>query len=288
MVFNFFRKLSAGKISFLCGIIAGTISASLATMAVAEQPYATAERSAVAIGHYARARTLLREALSEFEEGRKVARPDLFLDPEDWRAGVISRAEELNRLLDPQPRVTRSGATYKTEPALIKRPGKGKAKPAPTPEPVVKDTGYSNTPSELPPSKPVKVKEPKKTPVITMHGSEHGEAVPPTAVEATPPSTIDLPTSYAPSPTAAPIDVPRDSATAAPTGAVSVPAVAVPAVPAAAAAGAPSVPAGAAATGSPEVVKDDPEVTEAINQAIKERLERMNREAGGGTAPGGK
>ncbi len=82
--------------------------------------YASAERQDAAVGHYARARALLVEALAEFEQARSVARPDLLLDPEDWRLTIISKTEELNRLLDPQPRVTRSGVRFKANQALIR------------------------------------------------------------------------------------------------------------------------------------------------------------------------
>jgi len=85
------------------------------------QTFASVERHNIAIGHYARARALLVEALAEFEEGRHVAQPDLLLDTERWRSSVISRTEELNRLLDPQPRVTRSGVQFKANSALIRR-----------------------------------------------------------------------------------------------------------------------------------------------------------------------
>ena len=82
--------------------------------------YASPERQDAAVGHYARARSLLVEALAEFEQARSVARPDLLLDPEDWRLTIISKTEELNRLLDPQPRVTRSGVRFKASPELIR------------------------------------------------------------------------------------------------------------------------------------------------------------------------
>jgi hypothetical protein len=83
--------------------------------------YASEERRDAALGHYARARTMLVEALAEFEQGREIARPDMLLDSEQWRLSIISRTEELNRLLDPQPKVTRSGTRFRASPHLIKR-----------------------------------------------------------------------------------------------------------------------------------------------------------------------
>lgn len=87
----------------------------------AEGQYAGKERSTVAKAHISRARTLLVEALEEFEESRKYARPDLLLDSEDWRLRVISLTEQLNRVIDPKARVTREGAVFRVPPRLVKR-----------------------------------------------------------------------------------------------------------------------------------------------------------------------
>lgn len=89
--------------------------------ALADTTYASEQRHAAAVGHYARARTMLVEALQEFEEARKLARPDLLVDPEEWRLNVISRTEELNRILDPKPRVTRDGVQFRANKLLIRR-----------------------------------------------------------------------------------------------------------------------------------------------------------------------
>ena len=85
------------------------------------QKAASNQRTQAAVGHYARARSLLVEALAEFEAGRRAARPDLLIDPEEWRISIISRTEELNRVLDPQPRVTSSGVRFKAGDHLIRR-----------------------------------------------------------------------------------------------------------------------------------------------------------------------
>lgn len=102
------------------------------------QQYSSEERSSAAIGHYARARAMLVEALAEFEQARKLARPDLLLDPEQWRSSVVSRAEDLNRVLDPQPRVTRSGVHFKANRLLLRKPGEQ----LPSSAAQVKDTTY--------------------------------------------------------------------------------------------------------------------------------------------------
>jgi hypothetical protein len=87
----------------------------------ADTKYASKERSTISRAHMSRARTLLVEALAEFEEGRKYARPDLLLDSEDWRLRVVSLTEQLNRVIDPKPRVTREGAVFRTPPRFVKR-----------------------------------------------------------------------------------------------------------------------------------------------------------------------
>jgi len=93
----------------------------IASHAKAETNYASEQRKNAALGHYARARSMLVEALAEFEQARKYARPDMLLDPEEWRLSVISRTEELNRLLDPRPRVTLDGVRFQANKLLIRR-----------------------------------------------------------------------------------------------------------------------------------------------------------------------
>ena len=83
--------------------------------------YASKERARAAVGYYARARAMMVEALEEFEQGRKLAKPDLLVDPEEWRLSVITLTEDLNRLIDPQPLVTRDGVVFRGNPRLIRR-----------------------------------------------------------------------------------------------------------------------------------------------------------------------
>lgn len=92
--------------------------------ATAQAQYvAPVEQAEAAKAHYAKARALLVEALQEFELGRRMARPDLLIDSEEWRISVVSRTEELNRVLDPQPRVTRGGVRIQANQRLIKGEG---------------------------------------------------------------------------------------------------------------------------------------------------------------------
>lgn len=79
------------------------------------------KKAATAADHYLNARILLLRALEEFEDGRKLASPEMFVDSEEWRSAIVARASDLNRVVDPKPRLTRSGVRYKENPALIKR-----------------------------------------------------------------------------------------------------------------------------------------------------------------------
>lgn len=85
------------------------------------QQYASKPRQTAAIGHYARARAMMVEALAEFEQGRKAARPDLLIDSEEFRLRLISLTEELNRVIDPKPRVSRDGVVFRGNPRMIRR-----------------------------------------------------------------------------------------------------------------------------------------------------------------------
>ena len=101
--------MSFKKSKVLVGLV--TVGVSLCSGLVnAEQQYASRERATVARAHMSRARTLLVEALAEFEESKKYARPDMLIDSEDWRLRVVSLTEQLNRVVDPQPRVTKRGS----------------------------------------------------------------------------------------------------------------------------------------------------------------------------------
>lgn len=77
------------------------------------------ERLAEAVGHYARARSLLLAAIREFDTGKKIATPDAILDSAEWRSSLIDRATELERILDPQPKITRGGVRFNPDPRLL-------------------------------------------------------------------------------------------------------------------------------------------------------------------------
>lgn len=87
---------------------------------------ATGERLSTAVGHYSRARSLLIAALREFDQGQKLANPSALLDSAKWRGSVLNRAEELERILDPQPRASKGGVKFNADTRLL---GEAKSKP---------------------------------------------------------------------------------------------------------------------------------------------------------------
>ena len=85
---------------------------------------ATGSKLSKAMGHYARARSLLIAAIQEFDKGYAIATPDAILDSKSWRGSVIDRTRELERVLDPQPRMSESGSRYDADSRLLKDPTK--------------------------------------------------------------------------------------------------------------------------------------------------------------------
>jgi hypothetical protein len=80
---------------------------------------ATEQETARAVGHYTRARSLLLAALREFDAGTRVAELPTLIDPTGWRETVSERAHELERVLDPQPRVTSGGVSFSPDRRLL-------------------------------------------------------------------------------------------------------------------------------------------------------------------------
>jgi len=77
------------------------------------------EQTTEAVAHFARARSLIIAALHEFDKGRKIASPSELLDQVQWRNTLIDRAEDLDRVLDPQPRATKGGIRFEADPRLL-------------------------------------------------------------------------------------------------------------------------------------------------------------------------
>jgi hypothetical protein len=77
------------------------------------------EDLAAATGHYARTRSLLLAAIREFDAGYKLANPDALMDSQLFRETLLTRAKELETVLDPQPRASKSGVRFNPDSRLL-------------------------------------------------------------------------------------------------------------------------------------------------------------------------
>ena len=80
---------------------------------------ASGERLSGAVAHYGRARMYLLAAIREFDQGMKAANANTLLDTNKFRGTLVNRANELERVLDPQPRASNTGVTFSPDPRLI-------------------------------------------------------------------------------------------------------------------------------------------------------------------------
>ena len=80
---------------------------------------ASGEELATAVAHYARSRSLLIAAIREFDAGRKSADPGALIDSQAWRDILLARAQDLEKVLDPQPRASKTGITTNPDPRLL-------------------------------------------------------------------------------------------------------------------------------------------------------------------------
>ncbi len=80
---------------------------------------ASGERLAEATGHYARSRALLLQSLREFDRARVIARPDSLINSEEWRNTLLGRAEDLEKILSPQPRASAGGVRFDSAQQLL-------------------------------------------------------------------------------------------------------------------------------------------------------------------------
>ena len=115
---------TALKYGFLALFITfGAVSASAETKPGPSMEKVKGEELSSAIGHYSRARALLIAAVKEFDDGRKFANPDIILDSGAWRSTVIDRAEDLERVLAPQAKASKSGIKFEAYPELLTEAG---------------------------------------------------------------------------------------------------------------------------------------------------------------------
>lgn len=74
-----------------------------------------------ATGYYGRSRALLISAIREFDKALKLSKPDALFDSAEWRQSILDRVEELERVLDPQPRVTKDGVRFDPDSRLLNK-----------------------------------------------------------------------------------------------------------------------------------------------------------------------
>jgi hypothetical protein len=103
----------------LACLLSVTPTLTLAETSTVSLEQAQGTRLATAIGHYARARSLLIAAIREFDKGRAKADPASLLDTDAWRDTLRDRVSDLDRVLAPQPRATRDGVAFDPDSRLI-------------------------------------------------------------------------------------------------------------------------------------------------------------------------
>lgn len=114
-------RTGRATIIFIWGVLSITVTNAISIAAPAGENLRAAHPSikAEAVAHYARSRALLVKAITEFDKARSLAKPDELLDATKWRNTLIDRAEDLEKVLDPQPRVTRGGIYFEADSRLL-------------------------------------------------------------------------------------------------------------------------------------------------------------------------
>ena len=85
---------------------------------------AQGQELAEAMAHYGRARALLLSAIAEFDKGYKSAKPDVVFDSKSFRANLVDRTTDLERLLAPQARITKGGVKLEGDRRVLKTEAK--------------------------------------------------------------------------------------------------------------------------------------------------------------------
>ena len=110
------KILSISVLALSLGISAPVIAGAEQSVAIER---AKGDKLAGAVGHFARSRRLLLAAVEEFDRGQSMVNPDALLDSKEFRESLMSRAQDLERVLDPQPRVTKGGVRFEPDPRLL-------------------------------------------------------------------------------------------------------------------------------------------------------------------------
>jgi len=138
---------------------------------------ASPERRAAALGHYSRAKTMLLDALDEFARAEQIAQPNQVLISSAWRASVEMQSRDLDRIINPEARVSVSGARFEASNSGIRLPGARKTyTPKPAVEKISKKKLRKPAPSysraKMSEDSPAEVSvESKKTPKENTSGS---------------------------------------------------------------------------------------------------------------------
>jgi hypothetical protein len=72
-----------------------------------------------AVAHYSRARALIVSAIDEFDKGRQLADPSLLLRGDEWRANLVNRIKEMEKVIAPRPREADAGVSLPADSRLL-------------------------------------------------------------------------------------------------------------------------------------------------------------------------
>lgn len=101
-------------------LIALSLCLAFLTMSLPAFAESSPERMERAKAHYARAQSLLASAIKEFDRGVKEARPDVVLNSNSWRQDIVAKANELNKVISPQARISESGIKLEGDNRVLK------------------------------------------------------------------------------------------------------------------------------------------------------------------------
>ena len=72
-----------------------------------------------ATAHYARSRSLIITAIDEFDKAKKLADPSLLLNGDQWRAGLVDKAKQMERVIAPRAREADAGVALPGDSRLL-------------------------------------------------------------------------------------------------------------------------------------------------------------------------
>lgn len=82
-----------------------------------------------ATAHYARSRSLILAAIDEFDKARQLADPSLLLNGDQWRAGLVEKAKQMERVIAPRAREADAGVALPGDSRLLGSDNKIKSAP---------------------------------------------------------------------------------------------------------------------------------------------------------------